>query len=146
MGKDCEESICIDKPSISKFTTASSHSVLFKQTEMDQRYPERPLYRTEFGNSTWKLLHRVSANYPDKPDESQKLHMNFLIKGISLFFPCPECAEHFRQEISILPPKLDSKQELASWFCYQHNQVNKRLGKEVYNCDNIDKLISEYKL
>jgi FAD-linked sulfhydryl oxidase len=145
MGKGCEESICIDKPSISKFTTGYT-SVLFKQTEMDQRYPERPLYRTEFGNSTWKVLHRITALYPDKPSDDDKHHMNRLINGIGQYFPCPECADHFGKEIQILPPKLDSKKDLTSWFCYQHNQVNKRLGKEVYNCDNVEKLINEYKL
>jgi FAD-linked sulfhydryl oxidase len=145
MGKGCEETVCIDKPSISKFNISNS-SVLFKQTEINQRYPERPLYRTEFGNSTWKVLHRITTLYPEKPKEDEKQMMNKLIKGISLFFPCPECAEHFRNEISILPPKLDSKKDLTSWLCYQHNQVNKRLGKDLFKCDNVDKLINEYKL
>ena len=27
----------------------------------------------------------------------------------------------------------------------QHNQVNKRLGKELYDCENIDRLLTEYK-
>ena len=145
MGHGCEESICVDKPSISQFAN-KSNSALFKQTEMDQIYPERPLYRTEFGNSTWKVLHRISVFYPDKPSEEEKSLMNGMIKGLSVHFPCPECRDHFAKEISILPPKVDNKRELINWLCYQHNQVNKRLGKEIVSCDNIDKIIKDFKL
>jgi hypothetical protein len=50
-------------------------------------------------------------------------------------------------EISIMPTKLENRVELSKWICYQHNQVNKRLGKELYDCNNnINKLISDYKL
>jgi FAD-linked sulfhydryl oxidase len=145
MGHGCEESICIDKPSITKLSNIGN-SFLFKQTEEDVLYPQRPLYRTEFGNSTWKVLHRISINYPSDPNEYEKNLMEKMIKGLSIHFPCPECAEHFRKEISIFPPKVDNKNDVIKWFCYQHNQVNKRLGKEIVICDNIDKIINDFKI
>lgn len=45
-----------------------------------------------------------------------------------------------------MPPKLDNRVELSKWICYQHNQVNKRLGKQIYDCSNINKMINDYKL
>jgi hypothetical protein len=104
------------------------------------------LYRTEFGNSAWKVLHRSSVFYPDKPTEEEKDMMSRMIKGLSVHFPCPECREHFVKEISIVPTKVDEKKELINWLCYQHNQVNMRLGKEIVNCDNVDKIINDFKL
>ena len=45
-----------------------------------------------------------------------------------------------------MPPKLDNKIELSKWICYQHNQVNKRIRKDVYDCNNMNKLLADYKL
>lgn len=145
MGEGCDDSICVDKPSVSKLSQKNG-STLFKQTEMERIYPERPLYRTEFGRATWKVLHRISAKYPDTPSENEKRLINQLFKGISLFFPCKECADHFKEEIRQVPPKVENNKDLSKWLCYQHNQVNKRLGKEITDCNNINKIISEFKL
>ncbi len=145
MGQGCEESICVDKPSISQFNT-KSNSVLFKQTEENHLYPERPLYRTEFGNSTWKVLHRISAFYPDKPSDEEKDLMSRMIKGLSIHFPCPECRDHYKNEISVSPVRNENRRDLVSWMCYQHNQVNKRLGKDIVDCQNIDRLIKDFKI
>jgi FAD-linked sulfhydryl oxidase len=120
-------------------------SGLYKQTEEEKVYPERPLYRTEYGRMTWKLLHRIVAMYDPKNEEDKKL-ISDTIKGLSIHFPCRECAQHFQGEIKENPPKVEDNKALAKWLCYQHNQVNKRLGKETYDCDNLDRLLSEYKL
>ena len=48
-------------------------------------------------------------------------------------------------EIKLNPPKVNNKDELIKWVCIQHNTVNKKLQKELYNCDNLDKIKSEFK-
>jgi len=42
--------------------------------------------------------------------------------------------------------KLDNRTELSKWICYQHNQVNKRIGKDIFDCNNLNKLFSDYKM
>jgi FAD-linked sulfhydryl oxidase len=146
MKHTCQESICIDKPQLSKLSQSMYMSGLYKQTEEEKLYPERPLYRTEYGRITWKLLHRLAGMYDTNPSEDDKKLMNDTIKGLSVVFPCKECALHFQEEIKILPPKVEDNKELVKWFCLQHNQVNKRLGKNIYDCDNVEKIIYESKI
>jgi Erv1 / Alr family len=33
------------------------------------------------------------------------------------------------------PPRVGSKQELEQWMCALHNRVNRKLGKEQFNCE-----------
>ena len=146
MKHSCEESICIDKPQLSKLSQSMYSSGLYKQTEEEKLYPERPLYRTEYGRITWKLLHRIAAMYDSNPSEEDKKLMSDTFKGLSIHFPCRECAVHFQSEIKELPPKVEDNKALVKWLCYQHNNVNKRLGKEVYDCENVEKLIYDYKI
>ena len=144
MKHSCQESICIDKPQLSKLTQSMYMSGLYKQTEEEKLYPERPLYRTEYGRITWKLLHRISAMYNPQSEDEKHLMSN-IFKGLSIHFPCKECADHFKEEIKENPPKVEDNKSLVKWLCFQHNQVNKRLGKELYDCENIDRLLTEYK-
>ncbi len=146
MGHGCEESICIDKPNLSKLTQTMYMSGLYKQTEEEKLYPERPLYRTEFGRITWKVLHRIASFYPEEPNKEEQELISNAFKGLATHFPCRECAEHFKMEITIKPPKLENNKMLSQWLCFQHNQVNKRLGKDVVDCNNIDNLIYQYRI
>ena len=36
------------------------------------------------------------------------------------------------------PPQTSSRRAAALWLCSVHNEVNKRLGKEWYDCANLD--------
>ncbi len=146
MNHSCQTSICIDKPQLSKLSQSMYMSGLYKQTEEEKLYPERPLYRTEYGRMTWKVLHRIAAMYDKNPSEGDKKLMLETFKGVSLHFPCEECAKHFQKEIEVDPPKVEDNKSLSKWLCIQHNNVNKRLGKELFNCENVDSLIFEYQL
>jgi FAD-linked sulfhydryl oxidase len=146
MGHGCEDSICIDKPDLSKLSQSMQASGLYKQTEEEKLYPERPLYRTEFGRITWKVMHRIASIYPENPNDQEKELMSNTFNGLAAHFPCRECADHFKNEISINPPKIENNKTLSEWVCFQHNQVNMRLGKNLFDCKDIDKLIYQYKL
>lgn len=146
MGLGCEQSICVDKPDLSKLSQSMYMSGLYKQTDEEKLYPERPLFRTEFGRITWKVLHRITSYYPENPNDEEKELISGTFKGLSTHFPCKECAEHFKYEISINPPKVENNKILSQWLCFQHNQVNKRLGKEIVDCSNVDSLIYQYRI
>ena len=129
MSHDCQsQSICIDKPSINKLSQSMYMSGLYKQTEEEKLYPERPLYRTEIGRITWNVLHRIAASYAiSDPTDKEKELMKGTFKAIGSHFPCKECAEHYKKEIIKIPIKLDNNKMLSKWVCIQHNSVNSRL-------------------
>lgn len=97
MGKGCDTSICIDKPEIKE----EKPSQLQSQLMYDSVYPQRFLYRNEFGAMTWRLIHSSAANLSDTPNkEESNLFLN-LIKGVKKFFPCEECRGHFVKGYSV---------------------------------------------
>lgn len=48
-----------------------------------------------------------------------------------------ECAEHFRTVIDKYPPQVSSRSAAAIWGCVVHNEVNKSLNKEMFDCAKI---------
>ena len=48
-----------------------------------------------------------------------------------------ECAAHFRQILAKFPPQVSTRSNAAAWACHVHNEVNKSLKKELFDCSNI---------
>ena len=48
-----------------------------------------------------------------------------------------ECASHFRQILHKFPPQVSSRSTAAAWACHVHNQVNKSLRKDLFDCSKI---------
>jgi len=48
-----------------------------------------------------------------------------------------ECATHFGVIINQYPPQVSSRSSAAAWGCHVHNEVNKSLDKEIFDCANI---------
>lgn len=65
---------------------------------------ECPLFRDQLGRVAWTYLHSMAAYYPSKPNEKDKQAMNSFIHSFAHFFPCKECAEDFKEELSIFLP------------------------------------------
>ncbi|VDP03414.1 unnamed protein product [Schistosoma margrebowiei] len=40
-------------------------------------------------------------------------------------------------DIIVHPPKLDSRHALSGWLCMQHNLVNKKIGKPLFDCTHV---------
>jgi FAD-linked sulfhydryl oxidase len=93
--------------------------------------------RAELGNAAWKVLHTTMAKFPDKPtaDDSQALK-SFLYLFARLY-PCGECARHFQQILEKFPPQVTSRSTAAAWACHVHNEVNKSLKKDLFDCSKI---------
>ncbi len=56
-------------------------------------------------------------------------------QGIAAFYPCTYCRKDFQDCIKADPPKVESRQAFSVWVCEQHNLVNAKLGKPVFDCD-----------
>ena len=56
------------------------------------------------------------------------------VKLFSKLYPCWVCAEDFQAYIKKDPVKAGSRSEFGNWLCGAHNEVNKKLGKPVFDC------------
>jgi FAD-linked sulfhydryl oxidase len=48
-----------------------------------------------------------------------------------------ECAEHFSLILKQFPPQVSSRSAAAAWGCHVHNEVNKKLKKNLFDCSKI---------
>ena len=48
-----------------------------------------------------------------------------------------ECAGHFRQILNKFPPQVSTRSNAAAWACHAHNEVNKSLEKQLFDCSKI---------
>ena len=48
-----------------------------------------------------------------------------------------ECAEHFGRILAKYPPQVSSRSAAAAWGCHVHNEVNRSLNKEIFDCSDI---------
>lgn len=89
----------------------------------------------ELGRNTWTFLHTTAAYYSENPSPDDKIQMTNFINLFSKIYPCSHCAHHLQSYIKKHPPTLNDNKELSLWFCDVHNQVNKLLGKPIFDCN-----------
>lgn len=65
-----------------------------------------PADRLSLGRGTWRLLHTMAAYYPDQPSTQQRQDMHNFITLFSKFYPCPPCAEDFREWLVAASPGI----------------------------------------
>ncbi|KAF8329488.1 uncharacterized protein EI90DRAFT_2997228 [Cantharellus anzutake] len=109
-------------------------------SDEDNRHDSCPPDTETLGRATWTFLHTAAAYYPSEPSPVQRSHMLSLLKALPHTYPCPHCATHLAENIQQHPPEnhVGSKESLGLWLCARHNDVNVRLGKEVFDCSKID--------
>lgn len=93
--------------------------------------------KADLGRSAWKLFHTIMARYPDTPSGDEQAALKSYLHLFVRLYPCGECAEHFRAIVDKFPPQVSSRSAAAAWGCHVHNEVNKSLGKEVFDCAKI---------
>lgn len=98
--------------------------------------PECPPDVEELGRSTWTLLHTVSASYPSRASPAQQSEMRQFLGLFGKLYPCWVCAEDF-QEWMVRKgnePRLEGRDRFGRWMCEAHNEVNRKLGKQEFDC------------
>lgn len=86
------------------------------------------------GKSSWTLLHSIAAQYPERPNETQQRDMTQFIGLFAKLYPCWFCAADFQKYIKVEKPKVKTQEEFGQWLCNAHNDVNKKLGKNEFDC------------
>ncbi|KAK9459381.1 ERV/ALR sulfhydryl oxidase domain-containing protein [Lipomyces oligophaga] len=93
--------------------------------------------KAELGRASWKLLHTILARYPERPTAEEREALSSYIYLFSRVYPCGECAAHFQKLLKQFPPQTSGRIAASQWGCHIHNQVNARLGKEIFDCNEI---------
>jgi FAD-linked sulfhydryl oxidase len=83
------------------------------------------LDRYKLGQSTWYFLHEV-VKHGDIKYENAFRNLMYIL---TVLYPCPECRVHIKEYLEHHKVKMTEE-----WICDFHNDVNVRLGKEVFNC------------
>lgn len=88
------------------------------------------------GRSGWTLLHSIAATYPTQPTPAEQSDVQSFMHLFARLYPCWTCGEHFTRYMAPghKPVRTGSRDELGTWLCEAHNEVNKKLGKEVFDC------------
>lgn len=93
--------------------------------------------KAELGRASWKYFHTVMARFPDSPTIEESVLLSDYIHLFQRLYPCGECAEHFGKIIDQFPPQVMSRSSAATWACHVHNEVNKSLNKDIFDCSKI---------
>ncbi|KAI9053313.1 hypothetical protein LZ554_002276 [Drepanopeziza brunnea f. sp. 'monogermtubi'] len=98
---------------------------------------ENATLKAELGHAAWKVLHTMMAKFPDEPTEDDSAALKSYIHLFARLYPCGDCARHFQKILKKFPPQVATRSTAAAWACHVHNEVNKRLKKELFDCSNI---------
>jgi FAD-linked sulfhydryl oxidase len=101
------------------------------------RAPADQSNRAELGNAAWKVLHTTIAKFPDKPTSDDSQALKSFVHLFARLYPCGECARHFQQILAKFPPQASTRSAAAGWACHVHNEVNRSLKKEEFDCSKI---------
>ncbi|CCJ29195.1 unnamed protein product [Pneumocystis jirovecii] len=88
------------------------------------------------GRATWTLLHTISANYPESATAEEQSEMRSFLMIFAKRYPCFYCAKDFREWMHQDENRamVGGREELSLWMCQAHNEVNRKLGKPIFDC------------
>lgn len=92
-----------------------------------------------WGPHAWFFLHSVTFAYPDNPNEEDKKNIIQFFNGLSLILPCSVCREHYKENLKKYPIEFscNNRLDLVNWLINIHNTVNRHLGKEIKNNNEV---------
>jgi len=130
----CESQATLLKKAMSSFATNSTENIK-KQETLSVDQGGSPLSREEIGTATWSLLHTLAAYYPEQPSVEEKQKALNFIEALASFYPCSWCKKDFQEKIKQYPPCVEDQACFSAWMCLQHNLVNEKLGKPLFDCN-----------
>jgi FAD-linked sulfhydryl oxidase len=86
-----------------------------------------------WGASFWFCMHTVAEFFPDHPNADAMAHAKNFFLSLQGLLPCPSCAAHYAELLARYPidGALHSREHLMAWVHAMHNEVNRRIGKQI---------------
>lgn len=88
----------------------------------------------QLGRSSWTLLHSITATYPENPTSTDQSNVKQFMGLIGKLYPCWVCAEDFQDFMNKNKVRTESRDAFGKWMCEAHNEVNRKLGKNEFDC------------
>ena len=126
------------KKSGGKSTAAMMAALASGSSDRAMPPPNCPADVEQLGRATWTFLHTTAAYYPDQPTPNQRANMLGLLHALPALYPCSHCASHLAGNMKDHPPDVSGRVGLSRWLCERHNDVNERLGKDIFDCAKTD--------
>lgn len=76
----------------------------------------------------------MAVQFPELPTPKQQADMATMMYLVAEFYPCGYCADRMKEELILHPPVTHSRRALMQWMCGLHNEVNDRMGKQLFDC------------
>ena len=129
-----------------RLSHGASRSALASDSPLDAPVPQRPIapklsnetLKADLGRAAWKLFHTTLARFPQKPKADESAALKSYIHLFARLYPCGECAGHFVKILDKFPPQVSNRNAAMGWGCHVHNEVNKSLGKGLFDCSRVD--------
>ena len=92
-----------------------------------------------WGPHAWFFLHSVTFAYPDHPNEIDKKNIIEFFNNLSSILPCSVCRDHYKENLIKYPVEFsaNSRKDLVDWLINIHNTVNRHLGKDIKNNNEV---------
>ena len=103
--------------------------------------------KKEWGPLIWNFLHTLSVKIKEESFESQKNNLLNIFKMIISTLPCPYCSQHALTLFKNVNKRfIVNKFSFIDFMYVFHNQVNRKLKKEIYPRDDLIKKYEEKNL
>ena len=87
-------------------------------------------YKNRLGNKCWNFLHTLAEGFPPLPNKDEIEAFKIFMDKLADIYPCRRCKFHMKEYFARFPP-FPSKR----YLCNFHNNVNLRLGKNIFKCE-----------
>lgn len=126
----------IKSKSSASSSSSSQTSSASTTTSPEEPPSDCPVDVTVLGRSTWTLLHTLAANYPERATSTHQFQAQQFIRSFAQLYPCWVCATDFQAWMATPGNEVRTggQDELGDWMCRAHNEVNRKLGKEEFDC------------
>jgi hypothetical protein len=94
----------------------------------------------EWGPPTWMLFHAIAHRIDPDFYKQQAPFLLDLFKSVCATLPCPICVEHATKYMSTITIRqLPTKEKFEEMLWTFHNTANKRLKKDIYPADQLER-------
>lgn len=116
---------------------------MWKKDNLDDYFEKIANYIDEYSkwqNRTWYIFHAYAFEYPNDPNENDKLLARLFYENIFIkFIACDYCKKHYMEMLKYNEVQTENKNTLFKWTVDIHNKVNQRLKKDIMEWKDIYK-------